>query len=337
LEKSSIRVLVVDDYEPFRRFICSTLKTKPALQIIGEISDGLKAVHKAEELQPDLILLDIGLPTLNGIEAALRIRNLSPKSKILLVSQESAADVVQEALALGAMGYVVKARAGSELLEAVTEVLEGRQFVSRGLSGYSFDHATDKQAPDLCHEEALRSLEPKKAENTRGHEVEFYDDDAAFVLGFTQFIEASLKAGKAVIAVVTEAHRKDLRTSLQAHGVDVTAATEQGRYIPLDAAETLSAFLVNHLLDPLRFFKVASNLIAPAARATAGGESQVAICGECASILWAQGKADAAIQFERLCNQLTGRYGMNILCGLSLTSVHREEDQQIFRMICLKD
>jgi DNA-binding NarL/FixJ family response regulator len=94
---SLFRVLVVEDYEPFRRFVCSTLAKRPGMQIIGEAADGLEAVEKAEELQPDFIVLDIGLPTLNGVEAARRIRKLSPKSKILFVSQESSADVVQEA------------------------------------------------------------------------------------------------------------------------------------------------------------------------------------------------------------------------------------------------
>jgi len=69
--------------------------------VVGEASDGLEAVQKSEELQPDLIVLDIGLPSLNGIEAARRIRNLAPKSKILFLSQESSADVVQEALNSG--------------------------------------------------------------------------------------------------------------------------------------------------------------------------------------------------------------------------------------------
>ena len=105
---SSVRVLVVEDYAPFQQFISSTLKKRPDLQVIGEASDGLEAVHKAEELQPDLILFDVGLPTLNGIEAARRIRKLSPKSKVLFVSQESSADIVQEALDLGAWGYVTK-------------------------------------------------------------------------------------------------------------------------------------------------------------------------------------------------------------------------------------
>jgi DNA-binding NarL/FixJ family response regulator len=118
-----IRVLVVEDFEPFRRFICSTLAKKHELQVICEVSDGLEAVQKAEELQPDLIFLDIGLPTLNGIEAARQIRKLAPEAKIIFVSQESSADVVQEALSLGGWGYVVKTRAGSELMAAVEAVL----------------------------------------------------------------------------------------------------------------------------------------------------------------------------------------------------------------------
>jgi DNA-binding NarL/FixJ family response regulator len=126
----SFRVLLVEDFEPFRRFIRTTLQTE--LQIIAEVSDGLEAVSKAEELQPDLILLDIGLPGLNGIEVARQIRKLSPQSKILFVSQESSADVIEEAMNSGAMGYVVKAHAASDLLAAVEAVREGRKFVGNG-------------------------------------------------------------------------------------------------------------------------------------------------------------------------------------------------------------
>jgi len=108
---SLLSVLVVEDYEPFRRFICSTLRKRSGLQIVGEVSDGLEAVQKSQELQPGLILLDVGLPTLNGIEAARQIRKLSPESKILFVSQESSSDVVQEALTIGAQGYIAKTNA----------------------------------------------------------------------------------------------------------------------------------------------------------------------------------------------------------------------------------
>jgi DNA-binding NarL/FixJ family response regulator len=150
---SEVRVLVVEDYEPFRRFVCSTLGKRQELQTVGEASDGLEAVHKAEELQPDLILLDVGLPSLNGIEAARRIRKLSAKSKILFLSQESSADVVQEALSTGATSYVVKTRAASDLLPAVDAVCEGGQFLSSGLLA-----TTVKQSTEAMDEQSLRPL-----------------------------------------------------------------------------------------------------------------------------------------------------------------------------------
>jgi len=127
---SPVRVVVVEDSVPFRQFICSTLGTRPELQVVCEVSDGLEAVQTAEELKPDLILLDIGLPSLNGIEAARRIRKLVPECKIIFVSQDSSPDVVQDALSLGARGYVVKTRAACELLAAVESVLRDEPFVS---------------------------------------------------------------------------------------------------------------------------------------------------------------------------------------------------------------
>jgi CheY-like chemotaxis protein len=136
LATSSVRVLVVDDYEPWCRFVCSTLEKQPQLQVIGVVADGLEAVQKAQEMQPDLIVLDIGLPTLNGIEVARRICALFPQSKVLFMTQETSADVVQEALATGARGYVVKADATSELLTALEALLRGERYVSRRVTGH---------------------------------------------------------------------------------------------------------------------------------------------------------------------------------------------------------
>ncbi len=131
---SSFRILLVEDFKPFRRFLCSALQDVPGLQIVGEVSDGLEATQQAERLQPDLILLDIGLPTLDGIEAARRILKSLPECKLLFVSQESSADVVQEAFNSGARGYVIKEHAGTDLLPAVEAVRQGRQFISHGIS-----------------------------------------------------------------------------------------------------------------------------------------------------------------------------------------------------------
>jgi DNA-binding NarL/FixJ family response regulator len=127
---SSLRILVVEDFAPFLQFISSALSTRRDLKVVGEVSNGLEAVQKAVELRPDLILLDIGLPGLNGIEAARQIRKLVPESKIIFLTQESSPDVVQEAFRLGASGYVVKTNAVSDLLVAVEAVASGKPFPS---------------------------------------------------------------------------------------------------------------------------------------------------------------------------------------------------------------
>jgi DNA-binding NarL/FixJ family response regulator len=142
---SLVRILVVDDLEPWRRFVSSTLEAQPDMQIVSGVCDGLEAVQKAQELRPDLIVLDIGLPKLNGIEAARQIRKLVPNSKILFLTQESSDDVVHEAFSLGARGYVVKIQAGNELLAAVETVLRGEQFVSKGLAAQDFTEIVEKR------------------------------------------------------------------------------------------------------------------------------------------------------------------------------------------------
>ena len=130
-----VRLLLVDDFQPFRRLISSSLKHTPALRVVGEAADGVEAVHRAEQLKPDVILLDIGLPLLSGLEAARRIRVLVPESKILFVSQECSADIVQETFNLGAAGYVVKTDVYCDLVIVIDAVIRGEKFVSASLTG----------------------------------------------------------------------------------------------------------------------------------------------------------------------------------------------------------
>ena len=134
MELSTVRILVIDDYEPWRRFIASTLLKRPELQIVGEGADGMEAVERARELQPDLILLDIGLPKLNGIKAALRIREFAPRARILFFTENSSRDIAEEAMRTGD-GYIVKAAAAQELLPALEAVLRGGKFFSTLLGG----------------------------------------------------------------------------------------------------------------------------------------------------------------------------------------------------------
>ena len=295
-----LRVLTVEDYEPFRRFVCLALQQRAEFHVIGEVSDGLEAVQRAQELQPDLILLDIGLPKMNGLEAARRIRRVSPNSKMLFLSQESSPDVVREALSLGAQGYVLKARAQSDLLPAIEAVLGGKRFVSGGLE---FSEGTDAQVP-------------------RRHEILFCSDEAVLLDSLTQFIAAALIAGNAAIIWATESHRDCLLQRLRALGVNIDAAIQLGTYVSSDAAETP---------DPVRMLETIKGLSEAAAQA--GKEHpRVAVCGERAGRLWAEGKTDVAIRLEQLCNELAKNHDIDILCFYPMP--HGQEDDHSFKSIC---
>jgi two-component system nitrate/nitrite response regulator NarL len=132
--RTLVRILVVDDHEPFRRFLHLKLQQRPELQIVGEASDGLEGVQKAKDLQPDLILLDIGLPRLNGIEAAHRIMKFSPNANILFISQVNDAAVIAAAIGNGAKGFVRKLNVNRELLPAIEAVLRGEHITSTGVT-----------------------------------------------------------------------------------------------------------------------------------------------------------------------------------------------------------
>jgi DNA-binding NarL/FixJ family response regulator len=125
----NFRTVVVDDVADFRRLIRSKLKENTECEVVGEASDGLQAVAKAEQLQPDLVLLDLGLPIINGIEVARRIRKLSPDTKILFVTQNSSREIAQGALRAGANGYLLKSEV-MDLLVAVETIISGERYVS---------------------------------------------------------------------------------------------------------------------------------------------------------------------------------------------------------------
>ena len=142
-----IRVLVAEDHRDWPKLVRLLFQIRPEWQVICEVSDGSEAVKKAEELKPDLILLDIGLPKLDGIEAARRIRQFSPNSKIVFLSVEHSADIVEEALGTGALGYVCKTDTQSDLLSAVETALRGEPFVSRSIKGYKLPDTPGANAP----------------------------------------------------------------------------------------------------------------------------------------------------------------------------------------------
>jgi len=136
----------------------------PELQIIGEALDGLEAVHRAKKLQPDLILLDIGLPKLNGLEAARQIEAVAPTARILCVSENRSRDIVEAAFANGAGGYVIKSDAASDLVLAIQAVLEGKRFVSPRLLGREPNSVPEEQIDSHPQKKIITLPRPQGAE-----------------------------------------------------------------------------------------------------------------------------------------------------------------------------
>ena len=260
MESFCFRILVVDDYEPFRRFIGSTLSTQPRMRIIGEASDGLEAVQKAQDLRPDLILLDIGLPTFNGIEAARRLSGLLPDSKMLFVSQQSSPALIQAALDAGALGYVVKSDAARELLPAVETVLRGKAFLSSSLTGCGLINFEDEH--QARRGKVVSRFPMQKSVASRRHK--HCPDDAVFVDDFAHAIEAALENGGGVLVVTTESHRANMLQQLRADGVDIDTAADRNLYISIDVPDQS---VVDTLSDEDGFPKGVRNAIVETLRA----------------------------------------------------------------------
>ena len=275
-----LRILVVEDHAPFRHLIRTLLQRRAELQIT-EAADGVEAVRKLESLQPDLILLDINLPKMDGFEVAKQIPRLAPHARLLFMSQESSSEVVREALGLRADGYIHKTSAASDLLSAIDAVLAGRRFVSRSLG----------------------LTEPTEAPAPRRHEILFCGDDEAIVDGFTRYVAVALDAGDAVIVLVAERHRARLLQGLRARGVDIDGAIERGFCLLIDA---------DVAPDPVRFIE-AINGVRGAATNAGKAHPRVAFCGERAGSLWAAGRTAEAVQLEQFCGELA--QDVDILCA----------------------
>jgi DNA-binding NarL/FixJ family response regulator len=472
---ASFRILIVDDSEPWRRMVFTLLREYLDWQIICEASDGLEAVQKSKELQPDLILLDIALPGLNGIEAARQIYETAPRSRILFLSENLCPEVVREALCSGARGYVAKSDAAQDLMAAVEAVIGDRHFVSNSVAGCATDRPLDahvlqprvrhtregsssssptvhsrnsdgtttsvcnrcpltigraldendlaelesrhvcqsverRQMVCIVHRtyippvgtdrrlggssrkvlngdgwilsqaakvelikahlflhpcsrcktsaeylspndervcfrcqfsskrrwkelSAVAPLPTKDGELNCCHEVQLYSSDEVFVHRFTRFIGAALRLGDAVVVIATQSHRDAIFQRLLADSLEVAVAVDQGRYIPLDVADTLSTLMINDLPDPVRFLEAAGSLLGAAKKAARGKHPHVSACGECAPFLWREGMADAAVRLEELWDEIARRESVDTLCGYPGESFRCEQGGETLQRI----
>jgi DNA-binding NarL/FixJ family response regulator len=132
---SNVGILVVEDFEPLRRLIFCKLQNELHLHNILGAADGEEGARLAEELKPEMVILDVGLPKLNGLQVAERLRKSTPQSKIIFVSQESSEEVIEEAFRVGGSGYVLKIDMETELVPGIMKVLSGEKYLSCSLAG----------------------------------------------------------------------------------------------------------------------------------------------------------------------------------------------------------
>lgn len=293
------RILIVESFKPFREFVSALLRQRAEFHVIDQASDGSEAVQKAQQLQPDLILLDVRLESLSGIEVANHIREIAPATNMIFVSLESSPEIVEAAFNAGASGYVYKLNAYDDLLTAIDAVLAGKRFIS---PGSEFSDCSD--APSPHH-----------------HEIVFCSDDDAILDSLARFIAAALNDNNAAMACVTKKHRDNLIQRLRTDGVDIDGAMQRGTYISADAAEKADLLRIREAIKALKH------------AATNAGKKhpRVALCGERAGRLWADGKTDEAMRLEHLCGELAEDGDIDILC--QYPSIQGREDDPALKKI----
>ena len=330
-----VRILVVDDFEPFQKLICSLLQERPNWRVVGVVSSVMQAIRLARQLQPDVILLSMALHPKDGVDAVRQIRMIATRPKIVVLGQEPSSVKVREILKLGASAYVKKNYLSQELIAAVEAAVEGRRFIGGGVTGDVTNVVEFSDTDRLSRKTGFPPLSvgQQRIEIAHDHALLFYSDETIRLARVTHFIETAIHCGHSAIVCASQLFCRDLRRTLQAHGLDSSDLAERRRYTSLDAAETASAFTVKDTPDRNRFVDFWNGLLAGKAAATEG-TPRVALYCEVASLFWAGGKEEAAVEVEQLLSELVKRADLDVLCGYSLGYVHGEDDAEAIQQIC---
>lgn len=295
---SAPRVLIVDDHAPWRQQVRNLLRTTGNWLVAGEAVDGQQAVDMAATLRPDLILLDLELPVLNGVDAARRILAADATARILFLTGERSWDVAETVLIGGARGYAIKTSAAVELRRAMTAVLGGSRFVSAVLGG--------------------RDAAIRDESELHRHVVTFQPDDESLTAEYERFAASSLRAGKSVIAVCDAARRRELARRFTAQHIDIDALAAADRYIAIDPSDVVTPLMVDGMPDDTLFWKAAITLIGRAARASRLSPPAVAAFGDAAPGLWRAGQVDAAVRLEQLWDEFIQVFNVEVVCGYAM-------------------
>lgn len=296
-----IRILIVDDHEAVRRGIRALLSARAEWSICGEASDGVEAIQKAKSLRPDVVLMDVTMPRMDGVQATKIIRQDVAEAEVVLISQNDPSIVRGQASEIGARDFVAKCDLSRDLLSTIERVVVG------------YGNPRTKNEP-WCG--LLADAAP------RDHIVQLYQDEQFLSRAVCRFAVSAINHGEGVILVPTSAHWNALRPRLEAEGVDVQAAQASGQLKVVDADQLLPGFMRDAMPDAPLFLGLAGETIAQAR----GGDrfTKVRWWGEMVNVLWERGDIAASMGLEDLFHKLAHDQEIAIFCSFLMDNFDGE-------------
>jgi len=294
-----LRILIVDDHEVVRRGVRSLLSARTEWSVCGEAEDGLEAIEKAKRLQPDIVLMDITMSRMDGVQATKVVRQEVPEAKVILVSQNDPSVARMQTADADARDFVAKIDLSRDLLSTIDRVVGERK---QKIGGRMNQDIQNEPWCGLLDEAAPRD-----------HIVQLYQDEKFLSRAVCRFAVSAINHGEGVILVPTSAHWNALRPRLEAEGVDVQAAQSCGQLTVIDAHLLLPNFMRNSMPDAPLFLGLAGETIA---RARGGDRfTKVRWWGEMVNVLWERGDVAASMGLEDLFHKLAHDRDIAIFCS----------------------
>jgi CheY-like chemotaxis protein len=301
-------VLLADDHLAVLRSVSRLLAAD--FNVVAAVGDGSQALEASRRLDPDVVVLDVTMPGLDGFQTAQELKRIGSRAKIVFLSMHEAEEFVATAVASGGSAYVLKTRIRLDLPSAVNHALAQRLFV-----------------PSLASLLAV-------VDGRGAHAVQFYANSQPFLNEVSRFLGLVLRRRDPAVVLAAGPNRVGLMERLEASGVDVAGAIRARRLLVMDAAEAVSQIMRDGRVDPERVAEMIDDLERLRVDVADGPGSRLTIVGEVAVLLCRHGNFEAAIQLERLWDDLTRPLPFLTVCGYSIDCLRAESDPELLFNVC---
>ncbi len=300
------RVLLADDHLAVLKSVKRLLAAD--FDVVAAVADGSQALDASLRLDPDVVVLDVTMPGLDGFQTAQELKRIGSRARIVFLSMHEAEDYVATAVASGASAYVLKTRIRPDLPSAVNHALAQRLFV-----------------PSLTSLFAV-------LDGGGAHAVQFYANSQPFLDEVSRFLGLALRRRDPAVVLADGPNRTGIAERLEASGVDVARAVKEGRYLAIDTADAVSQIIRDGRVDPDRVAEMVDNL--ERLRVTISPSSRLTIVGEVSVLLCQHGNFEAAIQLERLWDDLTRPLPFVTVCGYPIDCLRDDGHPELFFKVC---